>query len=237
MNEKKLSVSVYENLLLSTLKEKYLKYILDHKPTSEELSNYYLSHKDNELDESKQIGELHLSSYYLECHYRIFTKQQIQDQDENDLPVENPTVKITISMNEKKLSVSVYENSLLSTLKEKYLKYILDHKPTSEELSNYYLSHKDNELDESKQIGELHLSSYYLECMLVHKVQVFEEGNNEPHVIKFGKSISVEQIVSTVVGSDFIDSCYLTKANSSIVLKNAISTSLDLTRKLAIFYS
>lgn len=153
------------------------------------------------------------------------------------MPVESPNIVLTIAMNNKKLSFSLKRNVRLRNIKKYFLTKLCGHEPTSEELSNYYLSHKDNELDESKQIGELHLSSYYFECMLVHKVQVFVEGNNEPHVIKFGKSISVEQIVSTVVGSEFIDSCYATKTNSSIVLKNVISTSLDLTRKIAILYS
>ena len=99
MNGKKISISVsaYKNSLLSTLKEKYLKSVLDHKPTSEELSNYYLSHNDLELDESKQIGESNLSSYNLECCYKTHSKQQIgnekkrerEREEEKDLPVEN----------------------------------------------------------------------------------------------------------------------------------------------------
>ena len=137
-------------------------------------------------------------------------------------------------MNGNKISVSAYKNSLISTLKAKYLKSILDHKPTSEELSNYYLSNEDRELDDSKQIGELNLSSYNLECMLFQRVRIFSEGEDEPQVIEFGKSISVEQILSTVVGSDFLDSCCLTKISSSIVLKNVISTSCDLARILLI---
>ena len=137
-------------------------------------------------------------------------------------------------MNGKKTSVSAYKNVLLSTLKAKYLKYVLDHKPTSEELSNYYLNHNDLELDESKQIGELKLSSYNLECMPYQRVRIYAEGDNEPQVITFGKSISVEQIISTVVGSDFLDSCCITEIGSSIVLKNIISTSCDLARILLI---
>ena len=244
MNGKKTSVSAYKNVLLSTLKAKYLKSVLDHKPTSEELSNYYLSHNDLELDESKQIGELKLSSYNLECCYKTHPKLQIgnekkqkqeeEEEEEEDLPVENPIIKLSISMNGKKTSVSAYKNVLLSTLKAKYLKYVLDHKPTSEELSNYYLNHNDLELDESKQIGELNLSSYNLECMPYQRVRIFAEGENEPQVIKFGQSISVEQIISTVVGSDFLDSCCITEIGSSIVLKNIISTSCDLARILLI---
>ena len=137
-------------------------------------------------------------------------------------------------MNGKKTSVPAYKNTLLSTLKAKYLKSVLDHKPTSEELSNYYLSHNDLELDESKQIGELNLSSYNLECMPYQRVRIYAEGENEPQVIKFGQSISVEQIISTVVGSDFLDSCCITEIGSSIVLKNIISTSCDLARILLI---
>ena len=246
MNGKKTSVSAYKNTLLSTLKAKYLKSVLDHKPTSEELSNYYLSHNDLELDESKQIGELNLSSYNLECCYKTYPKQQIgnekkeereqeqEKEEEDNLPVENPIVKLSISMNGKKTSVSAYKNTLLSTLKAKYLEYVLDHKPTSEELSNYYLSHNDLELDESKQIGKLKLSSYNLECMPYQRVRIYAEGENEPQVIKFGQSISVEQIISTVVGSDFLDSCCITEIGSSIVLENIISTSCDLARILLI---
>ena len=78
-------------------------------------------------------------------------------------------------MNGNKISVSAYKNSLISTLKAKYLKSILDHKPTSEELSNYYLRNEDRELDDSKQIGELNLSSYNLECMLFQRVRIFSE--------------------------------------------------------------
>ena len=111
---------------------------------------------------------------------------------------------------------------------------LLGHQLTAEELSNYYLSNNDRELDESKQIGELKLSSYNLECMPYQRVRIFAEGDNEPQVITFGQSISVEQIISTVVGSDFLDSCCITKIGSSIVLKNIISTSCDLARILLI---
>ena len=137
-------------------------------------------------------------------------------------------------MNNQRLSLTAKRDVSLLIIKRHYLNKLLGHQLTAEELSNYYLSHNDLELDESKQIGELKLSSYNLECMPYQRVRIFAEGDNEPQVIKFGQSISVEQIISTVVGSDFLDSCCITEIGSSIVLKNIIFTSCDLARILLI---
>ena len=137
-------------------------------------------------------------------------------------------------MNNQRLSLTAKRNVGLFIIKRHYLTKLLGRQLTAEELSNYYLSHNDRELDESKQIGELKLSSYNLECMLFQRVRIFAEGDNEPQVITFGKSISVKQIIAAMNKRVRTHASFLTLLNSSIVLKNIISTSCDLARILLI---
>ena len=161
-------------------------------------------------------------------------KTEEQEKEEEDLPVENPNIVLTIAMNSRRLSFTAKSNASLLLIKKHYLTHLLGHQPTAEELSNYYLSHKDLKLDDSKQIGELNLSSYNLECMLFQRVRIFAEGENHPHVIKFCRSVSVKQIIAAMTKTVRILSPCLTLLNSSIVLKNVISTSCDLARILLI---
>ena len=133
-------------------------------------------------------------------------------------------------MNNQRLSFIAKRNVSLLIVKKQYLTKALGHQLTAEELSNYYLSHNDLELDESKQIGELNLSSYNLECMLFQIVRIYAQGENHPLVIKFYKSISVEQIIAAITKRVRTHASFLTLLNSSIVLKNDITTSCDLAR-------
>ena len=137
-------------------------------------------------------------------------------------------------MNNQRLSFTAKRDVSLLIIKRHYLNKLLGHQLTAEELSNYYLSHNDLELDESKQIGELKLSSYNLECMLFQRVRIFAEGEDHPNVIKFYKSISVKQIIAAMNKRVRTHASFLTLLNSSIVLKNIISTSCDLARILLI---
>ena len=132
-------------------------------------------------------------------------------------------------MNGKKASISSPKYNSLYNIKCAYLKYYLGHNPSSEEISEYVLSIKGKELDESKEIGKLNLSSYNLDCVHVKIVRVFVEGKDAPQAIRFTKSISVAQILSELDGNISTHSFILTEINSSIVLKDDITNSLDLT--------
>ena len=139
-------------------------------------------------------------------------------------------------MNGKKTSVTTRSTISISDIKKKYLTAILGHELSAQESSEYTLTLNDKELDESKQLEELKLSSFDLICTPKNLkiIQIFWKGQNKPFVLKITDSISISEIIASVVGKNQVNDYFLTERNSSIVLHSSISTSTDLTSILPV---
>ena len=149
--------------------------------------------------------------------------------NEEDLPVENPNIVISITMNGKKQNVTTTKRVRVLKIKTVYLTTMLSHTLSPEELSNYVLSFEGKELDVSKRIGELELSHYNLVCEPKMKVKVFADNEEAPNVLEFVKSISVSAIVEHIVGKEKTEEYFLTERSSPVVVTTKITASLDLT--------
>lgn len=154
--------------------------------------------------------------------------------NEEDLPVENPNIVISITMNGKKQNVTTTKRVRVLKIKTTYLSTLLGHTLSPEELSNYILSFEGKELDVSKRIGELKLSHYNLVCEPKMKVKVFVSNEETPRVLEFVKSISVSTIVEHIAGKEKREEYFLTERHSPIAIKSKITASLDLTCTLFI---
>ena len=145
-------------------------------------------------------------------------------------------MKITITMNGKKTSVTTRSTISISDIKKKYLTAILGHELSAQESSEYTLTLNDKELDESKQLEELKLSSFDLICTPKNLkiIQIFWKSQNNPFVLKITDSISISEIIASIVGKNQVNDYFLTERNSSIVLHSSISTSTDLTSILPV---
>ena len=155
--------------------------------------------------------------------------------NEEDLPVENPNIVISITMNGKKQNVTTTKRVRVLKIKTVYLTTMLSHTLSPKELSNYVLSFEGKELDVSKRIGELELSHYNLVCEPKMKVKVFADNEEAPTVLEFVKSILVSAIVEHIVGKEKTEEYFLTERSSPVVVTSKITASLDLTCTFHLF--
>lgn len=145
--------------------------------------------------------------------------------------VDSSTIKVIVKMGPKSLKMEMSKQKELAAIKRSSLNSLLDEAPSSEELSEYSLFYKGEKLDETKQLGELGLSSYTFECVRKagKTIRVFSQHSSEPTELLFYKSISVNEVLTRTVGKNAIHSFFLTKRDSAIVLKDDLCVSLDVT--------
>ena len=159
-------------------------------------------------------------------------------QDDADISkAESSTITVVVKMEPKKLKMNIPKQKQLAAIKRSFLNSLLDEAPSSEELSEFSLYYKGEKLDETKQLGELEVSSYTFDCVRKAKktIRVFNSTERQPTEISFSKSISVNEVISRSVGKNANYSFFLTKRNSAIVLKDDLCTSLDVTCTLFVW--
>lgn len=116
----------------------------------------------------------------------------------------------------------------LRKIKVLTIQKILGHNPSNDELARFVLCMNGTELDESKTASDLNLANCVIECIEREEkcIHIYDNINKEISKVKFKKSISISEILSRVFG-DMASDFYLTEKESSIVLKNDITTSTD----------
>ena len=98
--------------------------------------------------------------------------------------------------------------------------------------ASYSLFFQGNKLDESKTFQELKIPSeseivFEYKKPKVDKIVIKVFRDDEQSVSSFDSPIQPSTLIQKIAGEEYIDSMFITKSGSPIVIKDTISTSMD----------
>lgn len=108
--------------------------------------------------------------------------------------------------------------------------FLLRQNPNAD--ASYLLFFQGNELDESKTFQELKIPSeseihFERKKPKVDKIVVKVYQDDEQSLFSFDSPIQPSALIREIAGEEFIDSMFITKRGSPIVMKDIISASMD----------
>lgn len=111
--------------------------------------------------------------------------------------------------------------------------FLLRQNPNTD--ASYSLFFQGNELDESKTLQELKILSeseihFERKKPKVDKIVIKVYQDDEQSLLSFDGPIQPSTLIRESAGEEFIDSMFITKKGSPIVMKGTISTSMDVNR-------
>ena len=111
--------------------------------------------------------------------------------------------------------------------------FLLRQNPNTD--ASYSLFFQGKELDESKTLQELKIpseSEIYFESKKpkVDKIMIKVYQDDEQSLLSFDSPIQPSTLIQEIAGDEFIDSMFVTKKGSPIVMKDTIFTSMDVNR-------
>ena len=111
--------------------------------------------------------------------------------------------------------------------------FLLRQNPNTD--ASYSLFFQGNELEESKTLQELKIPSeseihFESKKPKVDKFVIKVYQDDEQMVLSFDSPIQPSALIQEIAGEEFIDSMFITKKGSPIVMKGTISTSMDVNR-------
>lgn len=149
--------------------------------------------------------------------------------DEEESPAMSSYV--IVSYNDKKYYINGNEDSHIEELKKDVVMNILGHAPSLTECAHYSLFYNGLALEESKTIQEYSIIEKEIDCKIVsnYHIRVYNVFDELEKDISFGSPISIANVLHCV-SADCADEYFLTRKGSSIVLRNNIYKSTDVTR-------
>lgn len=138
---------------------------------------------------------------------------------------------VIVNYKDNKYSFYGNKDSYIEELKKDVVKKILDHVPSELEFNCFSLSYNGLTLEESKTIEECKVIGKEIDCNEEDDshICVYDILDDFQKDIHFNTSISIAKVLQCVVGK-CADEYFLTEKGSSIVLRNALSSSTDVTR-------
>ena len=108
--------------------------------------------------------------------------------------------------------------------------YLLRQNPNTD--ASYSLFFQRKELDESRTLQELKIPSeseihFESKKPKVDKIVIKVYQDDEQSLLSFDSPIQPSALIQETAGEKFIDSMFITKKGSPIVMKDTISTSMD----------
>lgn len=138
---------------------------------------------------------------------------------------------VIIKYNENNYFFYGKKDDYIEELKKDIVKKILDHVPSELEFNSYSLSYNGLILEGSKTIEEYNIIGKEIDCIDEYDshICVYDIFDDFQKYVHFDTSITISKVLQCVVGK-CADEYFLTKKGSSIVLRNALSSSTDVTR-------
>ena len=150
----------------------------------------------------------------------------VSEEDES----QNLSSIVTVKYNDIIYSFYGNKDRYVEELKKDVVKKILDHVPSELEFNSHSLSYNGSTLEESKTIEECNIIGKEVDCYEENDshICVYDIFDDFQQDIRFDTSITISEVLQCVVGK-CADEYFLTKKGSSIVLRNALSSSTDVT--------